>query len=96
MSEYLSTAEAGARIGMSADYVARQCASGAIRAKKLGTEWREFFAPGYVGPTHLVRPTLDANKRAHPDVIDEVLKLNYGTQCTKHPDGSFGNECKIH
>jgi len=43
-----------------------------------------------------VRPTLEANRRAYPDVIDEVLKQGYGTQCTKHPDGSLGGECKIH
>lgn len=40
MTEYLNTEQAGARIGMSADYVAKQCAAGAIRAKKLGSEWR--------------------------------------------------------
>lgn len=40
MTEYLTTQQAGARIGMSADYIARQCALGAIRAKKLGAEWR--------------------------------------------------------
>ena len=80
-------------------FVTLERSSGAVKtdpAYQLGTEWREFFAPGYVGPTHLVRPTLDANKRAHPDVIDQVLKLGYGTQCTKHPDGTLGNECKVH
>jgi excisionase family DNA binding protein len=40
VSDYLTTDEAGDVIGMSADYVARQCKSGAIKAKKLGTEWR--------------------------------------------------------
>jgi excisionase family DNA binding protein len=40
MTEWLTTEQAGDQIGMTADYVARQCASGAIRAKKLGTEWR--------------------------------------------------------
>lgn len=57
-------------------------------AYELGTEWTEVFADGYVGPTHLVRPTLEANKRKHPDVMDEVVKLKYGTHCTA--------ECKVH
>ncbi|MEY2419098.1 MAG: branched-chain amino acid transport system substrate-binding protein [Actinomycetota bacterium] len=65
-------------------------------AYELGTEWKSVFPAGYVGPTHLVRPTLEANKRAHPDVMAEVLRLGYGTQCTKHADGTLGNECKIH
>jgi ABC-type branched-subunit amino acid transport system substrate-binding protein len=63
---------------------------------QLGTEWKEVFPAGYVGPTQLVRPTLEANRRAHPDVIDEVLRLGYGTQCTKMPDGSLSKVCKIH
>jgi len=65
-------------------------------AYQLGTEWKDVFPAGYVGPTHLVRPTLDANKRAHPDVMAEVLRLGYGTQCTKMPDGSLSKVCKIH
>jgi ABC-type branched-subunit amino acid transport system substrate-binding protein len=65
-------------------------------AYQLGTEWKSVFPAGYVGPTHLVRPTLAANKRAHPETMAEVLKLGYGTQCTKHPDGTLGKECKIH
>ena len=62
---------------------------------QLGREWRE---PGAqkAGPTHLVRPTLAANRRAHPDVVDEVLGAGWGTQCTRHPDGSLGAECKVH
>jgi excisionase family DNA binding protein len=40
MTDYLTTEQVGAEIGMSADYVARQCKSGALKAKKLGTEWR--------------------------------------------------------
>jgi branched-chain amino acid transport system substrate-binding protein len=64
---------------------------------KLGREWAEgVFNRTPAGPTHLVRPTLEANKRAHPDVMATVLKEGYGTQCTKHPDGSLGKECKIH
>ena len=63
---------------------------------ELGTEWKTVLPAGYVGPAHLVRPTLEANKRRHPAVMEEVLKLGYGTQCTKHADGTLGNECKIH
>jgi hypothetical protein len=64
---------------------------------KLGAEWGTgVFTRTTAGPTYLVRPTLEANKRAHPDVMAEVLKDGYGTQCTKHPDGSLGKECKIH
>ena len=63
---------------------------------QLGREWKDVFPPGYAGPTHLVRPTLDANRRAHPDVVDQVLRDGWGTQCTRHPDGTLGNECKIH
>jgi ABC-type branched-subunit amino acid transport system substrate-binding protein len=64
---------------------------------KLGAEWGQgVFERTPAGPAHLVRPTLEANKRAHPDVMAEVLEKGYGTQCTKHPDGSLGKECKIH
>jgi branched-chain amino acid transport system substrate-binding protein len=63
---------------------------------QLGKEWKEAFGTTAAGPTHLVRPTLAANKRAHPDVMDVVIKQGYGTQCTKHADGTLGNECKIH
>ena len=65
-------------------------------AYQLGHEWSTQFARYPAGPTHLVRPTLEANKRAHPDVMDEVLKQDYGSQCTKHPDGTLSKECKIH
>jgi hypothetical protein len=63
---------------------------------QLGREWKDVFPQGYVGPTHLVRPTIDANRRAHPDVVAQVLGEGWGTQCTRHPDGSLGDECKIH
>ena len=63
---------------------------------QLGREWKDVFSPGYAGPTHLVRPTVDANRRAHPDVVDQVLREGWGTQCTRHPDGTLGAECKIH
>jgi branched-chain amino acid transport system substrate-binding protein len=63
---------------------------------QLGREWRDVFPPGYAGPTQLVRPTLEANRRAHPEVVDQVLRDGWGTQCTRHPDGTLGAECKIH
>ncbi|MDQ1403425.1 MAG: branched-chain amino acid transport system substrate-binding protein [Actinomycetota bacterium] len=65
---------------------------------KLGVEWSSghIFESTAAGPTHLVRPTLDGNKRAHPELMDEILRGNYGTQCTKHADGTLGKECKIH
>jgi branched-chain amino acid transport system substrate-binding protein len=64
---------------------------------QLGTEWKAgIFKNVPAGPTHLVRPTLAANQRAHPAVMDAILKGGYGTQCTKHADGSLGKECKIH
>ena len=53
-------------------------------------------AAGYVGPTHLVRPTLDANKRAQPTTMELIMSQGWGTQCTKHSDGTLGKECKVH
>lgn len=65
---------------------------------RLGREWQggQAFANRPGGPTLLVRPTLAANRRAHPDVIDEVLRQGYGTQCTKLADGSLSPQCKVH
>jgi ABC-type branched-subunit amino acid transport system substrate-binding protein len=63
---------------------------------KLGTEWSTPFARFPAGPTQLVRPTLDGNRRAQPDVMKTVLDKGYGTQCTKNPDGTLSKECKIH
>jgi excisionase family DNA binding protein len=40
MSDYLTTEEAAAEIRMSADYVARQCKAGVVKATKVGREWR--------------------------------------------------------
>ena len=40
MTDWLNTVEAAAHIKMTPDYIARQCKSGALKAKKLGTEWR--------------------------------------------------------
>ena len=33
---------------------------------ELGEEWKTVLPKGYVGPTHLVRPTLEANRRGSP------------------------------
>ena len=64
---------------------------------EIGQEWKNgIFKATAAGPTHLVRPTLEANKRAHPDVMQKILDGKYGTQCTRHSDGSLGKECKIH
>lgn len=38
--EYLTTTEVADIIRKTPDYVARQCALGNLRAKKLGTDWR--------------------------------------------------------
>ena len=48
---------------------------------KLGREWKDVFPPGYVGPTQLVNPTLEPNKRSHPDVMKQVVDEGWGTQC---------------
>lgn len=40
MTDWLNTLEAAERVRMTPDYIARQCKSGALKAKKLGTEWR--------------------------------------------------------
>lgn len=44
----------------------------------LGKEWTDVLPPGYVGPTHLVYPTLEANTRRHPDVMAEVVAGPWG------------------
>jgi branched-chain amino acid transport system substrate-binding protein len=64
---------------------------------QVGREWNEgVFTRTAAGPTHLVRPTLAANQRAHPEVMKTVLEEGYGTQCTKHSDGTLSKECKVH
>ena len=65
-------------------------------AYELGAEWSQEFNDTPAGPTHLVRPTLAANRRAHPEVMKQVIDGKFGTQCTKHSDGTLGTECKIH
>jgi branched-chain amino acid transport system substrate-binding protein len=71
----------------------------------LGREWTETFpliSPEYVGPAHLVRPTLDANLRAQPAYMEQILSEGWGTQCTKTPPDALGpdvvmtNACLIH
>ena len=76
-----------------------------IRRTSLGREWerpsRE-IRPDYVGPAHLVRPTLAANRRAQPEYMRQILDEGWGTQCTKTParrrgvDVEMTDECKIH
>ena len=62
----------------------------------------ELQSPDFVGLTHLVRPTLEANTRAQPDYMDWVLTNGEGTQCTKTPPDALGADvemtdaCKIH
>lgn len=63
---------------------------------ELGKEFGGYFEPGFVGPTFLVRPRLEANRRAYPKVVDTVLEDGWGTQCTKKADGSLSKECKVH
>jgi ABC-type branched-subunit amino acid transport system substrate-binding protein len=71
----------------------------------LGREWKTTFPlirPDYVGPAHLVRPTLAANRRSKPDYLRQVLEEGWGTQCTKTPPGAAGanitmtKSCKVH
>ena len=40
MSAYMTADEVADEIGMTADWVRRQCAAGVIKGKKLGQEWR--------------------------------------------------------
>lgn len=70
---------------------------------ELGTEFREFLAPGYIGPTQFTRFNMEGLLRKHPKLFGDImLKGGYGTQCTKRPDpkSPYGfrltNECKIH
>ena len=44
----------------------------------LGREW-SLAPPGFGGPDLLVDPTLDANRRAHPEVVDAILGARTGT-----------------
>lgn len=71
----------------------------------LGREWKETFpllGDEYVGPAHLVRPTLAANRRAQPEYMAQIVDEGWGTQCTKRPAAATGEEitmsadCRIH
>jgi branched-chain amino acid transport system substrate-binding protein len=71
----------------------------------LGREWEETFpllSDQYVGPAHLVRPTLAANRRAQPEYMAQILGEGWGTQCTKRPpiatgeDVPMSDDCRIH
>lgn len=60
--EYLTTAEVAEIVRKSGDYVARQCALGNLRAKKLGNDWRihrasveAFMSQGTTPPTRVRR-----------------------------------------
>lgn len=62
LPEYMTTAEVAKIIRTSEDYVSRKCASGEIRAKKIGRTWRitreavaAFMAPGRAAPTRIRR-----------------------------------------
>jgi hypothetical protein len=65
---------------------------------ELGSEWSlgGAYASAAATPTQLVRPTLEANRRAHPQVMEGILQANLGTQCTKLPDGTLTKDCKVH
>lgn len=71
-------------------------------AYAIGTEFRKFHPPGYVGPTHFVRPNLEGLLRKHPQLMEIILREGWGTQCTKVDDPSvpwgfrLTNACKIH
>lgn len=56
---YLTTDAIATEVGMSKDYWARQCASGALKAKKLGTEWRVIRADleAFMGDPQPAPPT---------------------------------------
>jgi hypothetical protein len=73
----------------------------------LGKEWEpggtfSLIQEDYIGPVHLVRPTREANLRAQPDYMKQILEEGWGVQCTKQPPDALGvdvemtNDCKIH
>jgi branched-chain amino acid transport system substrate-binding protein len=72
-------------------------------AYQLGNEFKEFFPPGYVGPTLFARFNQEALLKKHKLRYGDIfLAKGYGTQCTKVPDSKapYGfrltNACKIH
>ena len=68
----------------------------------LGTEYEVFHPPGYIGPTHLVRPNMEGNVKKYPELMKIFYEEGYGTQCTKIPDKSvpwgfrLTSDCRIH
>lgn len=67
-------------------------------AYELGREWDsgQLYGAQASAMTQLVRPTLAANRGAHPDVVAMIMSEGYGTQCTKLPDGRLSDACKVH
>ncbi len=69
---------------------------------ELGREWAENLVGRDFAPVHLVRPTLEANRTAAPELMDEILTGGYGCQCTKTPADATGADvemttaCKVH
>lgn len=57
---------------------------------------------GSLSPTLLLRPTLEANRRAQPDYMSYLLEKGMCTQCTKTPPDATGgdiemtDDCRIH
>ena len=52
---------------------------------ELGREWEGNLVGRDFAPVHLVRPTLEANRTAAPELMDEILTGACGCQCTKTP-----------
>lgn len=64
-------------------------------AYELGQEWTSGAIPFPASPTQLVRPTLAANLRAHPDVMKLIMDGKWGTHCTV--DGArLVPDCELH
>ncbi len=59
----------------------------------LGIEWQTVLPPRYRAPDLLVDPTLDANRRAHPDLFREVLGQHYGV--SRQPAYQGGDPQKV-
>jgi branched-chain amino acid transport system substrate-binding protein len=72
-------------------------------AYQVGTEFKAFHAPGYIGPTQFMRFNQEGLMRKHKAIFGDIMmKGGYGTQCTKVKDAKapYGfrltNACKIH
>ena len=70
---------------------------------ELGTEFTDFFPPGYIGPTHFVRLNLEANLKKHPDARGHLPgegvrdPVHQGRRTSPAPYGfRLTNDCKIH